>query len=73
MRSGCVDGIKVCKGNTTESGKAGGGRARRVVSRGNGLLAGTNIAESLLAIPPPMAGLVAIPTLEGCAVGGLLI
>ena len=72
MRPGCVGLSKVCKGNTAESGKADGGRARRIVSRGDGLLAGTNIAKSLLAVPPPMAGLVTIPTLEGGAIGGWL-
>jgi len=62
----------MCKGNTTESGKAGGGSARRIVSRGVGLLAVTNIAKSLLAVPPPMAGLDTIPLLEGGAIGGWL-
>ena len=36
------------------------------------LLAGTDFTKALFAIPPTMAGLVAIPTLGGCAVGGWL-
>ncbi len=68
MRSGSIGWSKVCKGNTTESGKTCGGRVRRIISRGDGLLASANISKSLFAIPPPMAGLVAIPTIEGDAV-----
>ncbi len=60
------------EGNTTESGKIGGGRARGVGMRKNGLLAGTYVAKALFAISPTLAGFVAIPTLVECAVGGWL-
>ncbi len=67
MRNGCGE---VREGNTTESVKAGGDRARGIMIGGNGLIAGTNVAKTLLAVSPSMAGLVALPTLERGAVGG---
>ncbi len=58
------------EGNATKSGKTCGGRARGVVIRDSGLLVGTDVAKTLLAISPTMAGFVTMPTLGGGAVGG---
>jgi hypothetical protein len=38
--------------------------------RVSGLLPGTKVSESLLAVPPTMSGLITIPTFEGGAVNG---
>ena len=72
MRTGRVGQGKVCKGNATGSGKTGGGRSEGNGSRCGGLLSGTKILKSLLAVPPLMPGLVTIPTFEGGTVGGWL-
>jgi hypothetical protein len=55
---------------TTESKKAGGDRARGFTIGDNGLLAGTNVANTLISDPPSMAGLVATPTRDLGAVSG---
>ena len=67
-----IGSAEVCEGNATENGKTGGDRARWVISRGGGLLAGPNVAKPLFLIPLTMAGIIAIPTLEGGAVSGQL-
>ncbi len=55
-RVACIGRVEVREGNTTESGETGGGRARGVVMRKGGLLAGTDVAKALFAISPTMAG-----------------
>ena len=57
MRTGGIGLVEVCKSNTTESGKTGGGRAGGIEMRVRGLLPGAKITKSLLAVPPPMTGL----------------
>ena len=65
-----IGSVEVREGNATEIGKTNGGRARWVIRRGGGLLAGTNVPKTLLAVPPSMARLVTITTLDGGVVVG---